>query len=437
MTWQVLGPKTSNRSEGGLVEYSKYVFACIMCIPLLTASLAFVNPDRGYVVAGAFCALPIRPFWYRLALAWIPRYLIATTIVTLSIFIEVKVRKTQREIAAIQVSAIGLHNSASLLEEGIITPMRSQSLNGGSYRGRGSEETGAPNEDHSKPRQHVRRTSVAPIKLPALDTCYEVTPGSPTPGLTSPIDATPADSPTKASHGEDSYFSVLPSRRPSLAHLIASPAATLTVPKRAERPTSMTRLSSSHSINSMYSADHSRSASDTRMSFQDVLSLPPPPGMGPVVDPFAHRCGSTTVPRRSMSLADCARRTVSYCSSFGAHGEEPEVDAATLSLTRRHRHVQRQLRLLYVYPILYLLVWACPFILHCLQYSDKYAQTPPFPLVILTSTSVMSFGFVNSLVFCLREKPWQCIPDTDGTIMGSFKMGGSRPTLETYNGEKI
>lgn len=53
----------------------------------MSASLAFINPDWAYLSQGALCTLPIRPFWYRLALAWIPRYLIALIIIGLAIAI--------------------------------------------------------------------------------------------------------------------------------------------------------------------------------------------------------------------------------------------------------------------------------------------------------------------------------------------------------------
>ena len=44
------------------------------------AALAFVNPTSPYVSQGTYCYLPARPFWYRLALSWIPRYVLLCTI---------------------------------------------------------------------------------------------------------------------------------------------------------------------------------------------------------------------------------------------------------------------------------------------------------------------------------------------------------------------
>ena len=43
---------------------------------------------------GTFCALPVRPFWYRLALSWVPRYLIFITILGVYIAIYIYITRT-------------------------------------------------------------------------------------------------------------------------------------------------------------------------------------------------------------------------------------------------------------------------------------------------------------------------------------------------------
>ncbi|KAF1993705.1 hypothetical protein P154DRAFT_381170, partial [Amniculicola lignicola CBS 123094] len=83
---QVFRPSQTVRSDG-LYPYRYYVYAGALCIPATMAGLAFVNPHWGYMSQGAFCSLPLRPFWYRLALAWIPRYMIAIIILSLAVAI--------------------------------------------------------------------------------------------------------------------------------------------------------------------------------------------------------------------------------------------------------------------------------------------------------------------------------------------------------------
>ena len=56
-------------------------------MPALMAGLAFVNPTASYISNGSFCSLPLRPYWYRLALVWIPRYLIGFIILGLAVAI--------------------------------------------------------------------------------------------------------------------------------------------------------------------------------------------------------------------------------------------------------------------------------------------------------------------------------------------------------------
>ena len=82
----VLHPNSSV-GEGGLYPYRKWIYLIWLGPPLLAASLAFVDDKAAYVTAGTFCYLPKRPFWYRLALSWVPRYLIVGMILLMYFWI--------------------------------------------------------------------------------------------------------------------------------------------------------------------------------------------------------------------------------------------------------------------------------------------------------------------------------------------------------------
>lgn len=71
----------------GLYSYRYTAYACWLGISALLASLAFINQEDAFVSQGTVCYLPIRPIWYRLVLAWIPRYLILITIMVIYITI--------------------------------------------------------------------------------------------------------------------------------------------------------------------------------------------------------------------------------------------------------------------------------------------------------------------------------------------------------------
>ena len=117
-------------------------------------------------------------------------------------------------------------------------------------------------------------------------------------------------------------------------------------------------------------------------------------------------------------MITAARRAFSNRSNYNSIIEDE--NSPSVILRKRHSHVQRQMRLLLVYPILYFCIWLCPFIYHCLQYNDQFIQHQPIALVISAFVSLTIGGAVNSLAFCLREKPWTLIPECDGTFMGSF-----------------
>ena len=59
-------------------------FAAIILLPLILASISFSNSQPAYTAQGAFCSLPTSPIWYRIALSYAPRYLIALIVVYLT-----------------------------------------------------------------------------------------------------------------------------------------------------------------------------------------------------------------------------------------------------------------------------------------------------------------------------------------------------------------
>ncbi|KAI9797420.1 MAG: hypothetical protein M1833_005459 [Piccolia ochrophora] len=56
---------------------------------------------------------------------------------------------------------------------------------------------------------------------------------------------------------------------------------------------------------------------------------------------------------------------------------DPYDNAAKDKLRQDRRRVRHQLRLLFIYPLVYALMWVLPFAYHCLLYSDTYAKKPP------------------------------------------------------------
>jgi len=82
--------------------------------------------------------------------------------------------------------------------------------------------------------------------------------------------------------------------------------------------------------------------------------------------------------------------------------------------------MHRQLRYLFIYPLVYILMWLIPFVAHIARYQSGYYRHPSYVLDALTVVSMSSQAAVDCLVFIFVEKPWKHIPGSDGTFLGSF-----------------
>jgi G protein-coupled receptor GPR1 len=82
--------------------------------------------------------------------------------------------------------------------------------------------------------------------------------------------------------------------------------------------------------------------------------------------------------------------------------------------------MHRQLRYLFIYPLVYILMWLIPFVAHIARYQSGYYRHPSYVLDALTVVSTSSQAAVDCLVFIFVEQPWKHIPGSDGTFLGSF-----------------
>jgi G protein-coupled receptor GPR1 len=91
-------------------------------------------------------------------------------------------------------------------------------------------------------------------------------------------------------------------------------------------------------------------------------------------------------------------------------------------MDRTRDKIQRQLRFLFIYPLVYIGMWILPFISHGMQYSDQFAMDPPFALTCCTTISICMQAAVDAWLFSTREKPWRHIPGTNGDFWVSLKF---------------
>ena len=96
--------------------------------------------------------------------------------------------------------------------------------------------------------------------------------------------------------------------------------------------------------------------------------------------------------------------TAETINGYEGSSSDPNVRSPNTSLLVRHRTIKKQLRYMFIYPLVYLLMWMFPFINHCYGYTNIQA---PFELNSLTVASVTLQCAADCIVFNFREKPWK------------------------------
>ncbi|KAL2039993.1 hypothetical protein N7G274_007396 [Stereocaulon virgatum] len=308
--------------KSGLFPYQCQAYICWAAFSILLAGLAFLNGHaNGYISQGTFCTLPVRPIWYRLALSWVPRYLILITVLAIyvAIYIYTKFRFGEFDTDFSSNS----HASAD----------RSQS----------NSSEGGPRPQPASTDKHLQRTSSEHLAVPA--------------GITPEKD------------------DKLSKRRP-LTHSSSWPKYSF-----------------------------GRCKPRTFMTFH---------GMIPRAIPKSHKVDpSIVLPRQSTehdTNADIVFKTPTLMEalrdkSLSALAINPKAREPQIALRKRHKAVKRQLRYMFVYPIVYLVMWFPPFVNHCYFYTK--AHNPPFALNCFALCFLLLQCAVDCLVFCCREKPWR------------------------------
>lgn len=82
---------------------------------------------------------------------------------------------------------------------------------------------------------------------------------------------------------------------------------------------------------------------------------------------------------------------------------------------KRQKIIKKQMKSIFVYPLAYIFLWLFPFILHITQVNYEIHHKPIYWLNCMGAFMQPLSGFVDSLVFFYRERPWQ------HTIMKNFE----------------
>jgi G protein-coupled receptor GPR1 len=317
-------------SEGGIYPYRRIAYFAWIIWPLLSASLAFINPLGAYVSSGTLCYLPVRPFWYRLALSWIPRYVIFLTIISLYAAIYVHVKRHFNMLSSEAGSSLDHSSDISWMSTG----------------------------NNSRKPSHCVTEPAVPL-IP-----------------------------------EDAVAPV-----PSNSSVLAVNRGLLAGDEMSEKQSWQHGFSFGHRRGD--SLDHEHHS------------------YGGHIEPDTIQGGrrSSTRPMLSPNIP-----ISSSVTQFGSAANSRRSSKSNDRFARdRRAAIMRQLKLMFIYPLFYMIMWLAPFISHCLSYSDHYAMHPSFGLRCMSSVALPIQCFVDCIIFTFKEKPWRHIPGSDGTFLGSFR----------------
>lgn len=384
----IFHPPARYGDSGGLYRWRKFVYPAWAALPILAASLAFVNNGDSYTTAGTFCYLPRRPFWYRLALSWIPRYCILSLIILMYTALYIYVTLKFRSFSNLQDS------------DSTTTP-RSDSR----YSSRRSSEDGiAPDE----PDRPAETSKTSRFNRPGFSRASSYNKENP---------QTPVDPWDQVSFITSKPLRDIPQWQPGVQAAdfawiardtrhqgAVSPPHTRSSSNQPDAPSPASRrVSNCATMGSRYTGGTITNTPAADVQAQDEATVGKKKTVPRSVPPKSHQLTQAKV-------------------------KDP--------LRRTRKAIRKQLRYMFIYPAVYLLMWTIPFASHCLQYSDYYVKNPIFGLTIVATCMLSLQAGVDCIVFSWREKPWRRIPEGHKFSMDGLRASFSGRDDQTPNSSK-
>ncbi|KAI4142888.1 MAG: hypothetical protein LQ340_007178, partial [Diploschistes diacapsis] len=367
----IFKPRTSP-GESGLYNLRHVVYALWILIPTLMAGLALMQ-GGAYIDQGAFCYLPIRPFWYRLGLAWIPRYLIFMTICFLYVriywFVGAKFKQ-------FDLDSDGSHQQPS--------------------DHRTWHSISQPRPNHAR----IASTSLLADGATEGGPSGRGSRSQPTTPVNAGLDSENVyrdDSPCQASNGpawENYTFGNPKKPTPSSEDDDAAPIPAQAIREKQSKPSSCSDGGTAVANTSPTVASLTQALGDTG---PDFITTPSSPAKA------TSRSADIrpTMPSTPVTPARTPRPTLP---------ERPDGRYVTAEGMRmRHTAIKRQLRLLFIYPVVYLVSWLVPLAQHLSLYWDNVAARPLFDLACASTFFLALQCAVDAFIFSTRETPWRYI----------------------------
>lgn len=366
----------------GLYAYRRYAYTFWCLVPIILASVVPLTGHR-FAYNGLYCYLPVEPKWYRMALSWIPRYIVLGVIFFVYAWVYIYVGCRFRRLKRDQRRA-STQTSIS------------------SYKLRRSQPPSPTMETSPELREvRDRQQSVASDM-----------------SIVKPNDKGPllAVSPegvawnwSKSSHDDNQQTS---SRRQE-----PSPG-----------PISPTSISFSSDVSNLLPPPPARSGStrvapprptandhpDSRPSWRQALSFTgdKPPNV------------TTTTLGARPPLSPTASSVERSHSTPSVHLIQPLTND-TLRASRNR--MRRQLRLLFLYPLIYVIAWVAPFVSQIYRYGDDALLVQPYPLLVASIASLCIGAAVDCCFFSIWDQPWRHLEGGfwQGLVM-RFRIGLNR-----------
>ncbi|KAI1453394.1 G protein-coupled glucose receptor regulating Gpa2-domain-containing protein [Annulohypoxylon moriforme] len=409
----ILRPQGSNGATG-LYPYRRIAYTCWAIIPIVLAAVVPITGGQ-FADNGPHCYLPLRPAWYLSALSWIPRYVISIFIIIVYTVLYLYVACRFRSFTRDQRRASTAHSdhpeqnrkhhnhrhdhhsgdvppTPPIADYGFLDSARDSLAKDGDPRDRqhsvdstistldfgggGGASTPLPRRPDQAMRHSIRWNAVNFANDGSTDSQQQTRRGSQS-GLISPAEP--------SLRAEET----VPIRAPeSVVHSPRSSQQSSHTPFTWRRSLSSGTHSPSHTHTHTHTHSHTHSLTSSINSVSNII------------------CALRRGPPRPRSSTQSTGTTLSS-SIFLPQNETEEA------MRRSREKQQRQLRLLFVYPAIYMVTWIAPLISHILQYDDDYANlsashgTGRVVLQIVSVTSLCIGAAVDCCFFTAWEKPWQ------------------------------
>lgn len=389
------------RPRSGLYPYRWIALAVYIMFPLLSASLAFIDGNgKGYENIGYYCYLSDDGSWTRLSLSWIPRYISFITILLMYIFIYLYVRTRILQYER-KGSTVFQHNKNT--DTTFTMPV-------------GSDGSRLPGPNH-------RRVSV-PVFKDRLSSGPSIGGNVPTSRelKNRVMDYSPVTPTFEAiSWNLPSFGNSASALREPIAEEDQDPFSSAGTSLDAPQPTHSPPRRNSMGV---FPCAVSSTIPSSRSSFGKSTEASEP-SLPQATESKFRRISSFFV------RASHDEGTVSFPSRWMPGTTLTTINtadrAAAANVTNNRDKIRRQLRSLFVYPLVYVLIWIFPFVSHVKGDDSPNASPRPW-LLALSLASLAIQGAVDSVVFTAREKPWQHARGVGfwGSVWSVLEEGGDR-----------